>query len=161
MFSCFPPEIYLSAKGCPRPKWPKPPVFRDFLPLGVRSVKTENLKTLRNFGEKLLGRPDFPPKVPLAPGNCIFIFSARAQNLSKCPRPKQAKIPLNHRFSAVGVRPGKKFPPRKLQKTIPNSVATLFFAKSAPSTGKLRFSVSVPGPEFLQVPAAQNGPNYH
>ena len=35
---------------------------------------------------------------------------------------------------------------------------TDFFPKSAPSSGKPRFSVFHLGPEFLQVPVAQNGP---
>ena len=41
------PGIYLSAKGRPRPKWPEMPVFCDFLPVGVRSGKTEDVKKLR------------------------------------------------------------------------------------------------------------------
>ena len=45
-----------------RPKGPQNPVFCGFPPLGVRSAKTQNVKKLRNFGEKLLGRTDFPPK---------------------------------------------------------------------------------------------------
>ena len=64
------------------------------------------------------------PKVPQAPGNCNFVFSAR---LRKCSRPKRAKIPLNHCFRPVGVRPEKKLLPRKLQKTILDSVVTFFF----------------------------------
>ena len=36
-----------------------------------------------------------------------------------------------------------------------------FFLKSAPSSGKLCFSVFDLGPEFLQVPAAQNGAKTH
>ena len=32
--------------------------------------------------------PSFPTKVPLAAGNCVFVFSARARNFFKCQRPK-------------------------------------------------------------------------
>ena len=49
----------------------------------------------------------FLPKVPLAPGDCVFLFSARAWNFSKCPRPKTGQLPLNHCFRPMGVRPKK------------------------------------------------------
>ena len=61
-FSGFRPEFFQVPWGCPKPKWPLNPVFRNFPPLGVRSVKTESLKKLHNCGDKLLGRPHFPPK---------------------------------------------------------------------------------------------------
>ena len=64
MFFCFPPGISLSAKGCPRPKCPKNPVFCDFPPVGVQLAKTYSVKKLCTFGEKLLGRADFPEKCP-------------------------------------------------------------------------------------------------
>ena len=37
----------------------------------------------------------------------------------------------------------------------------MFSPKSAASIRTLRFSVFGPGPEFIQVPKAQNGPEYH
>ena len=89
-------------------------VFRDFQPLGFRSAKTENIQKLRNFGENLWGSRIFLPKVPLEPGNCIFLFSARARNFSKCPRPERAEIPLNHRFRPVGPGPTKTVVPEKV-----------------------------------------------
>ena len=114
MFFRFSPGISLNAKGCPRSKWPKTPVFRDFPSQGVQSAKTENVKKLRYFGEKLFGAARFPPqKVPLA--------------LGTCPRPKRAKIPLDNRFRPLGVRPKKKSFPRKLWEIIPDSVVTFFF----------------------------------
>ena len=47
-FSIFGPGHVntLSAKGRPRPKWPKPPVFRDLPPVGVQSGKTYKRKTI-------------------------------------------------------------------------------------------------------------------
>ena len=57
---------------------------------------------------------------------CFFLFLTRARNFSNCPRPKRAKIPLNCRFQPVGVRPEKKIFPRKLRKTIPDSVVPFF-----------------------------------
>ena len=51
------------------------------------------------------------------PGN------VRKRNFSK----SKPKIPLNHRFRPVGVRPKKKLLPRKLWEIIPDSVVTFFF----------------------------------
>ena len=147
-FFRFSPGIALSAKGCPRPKWPRKIVFYDFPPLWVRSAKTENIKKLRNIREKLLGRPDFSPKSAPSTRTLCFRVSAQALNLSKCPRPKRAKIPLNHRFRPAGVRQ-KNCSPESCGK--PSRIAWQHFlsAKSAPSTRKLHFSVFGPGPEFL------------
>ena len=73
-FFPFWPGISLSAKG-PRPTGPRKPVFCDFLPLGVRSAKTQNVKKLRNFGVKLLGRTDFFPKsAPSTRKLCFSVF---------------------------------------------------------------------------------------
>ena len=48
--------------GCPKPKGPRNPVFCNFPPVGVQSAKTQNVKKLRNFGEKFLGWTDFSPQ---------------------------------------------------------------------------------------------------
>ena len=90
-FSVFRPE-FLCAKGRPRSNGlnPQYPVVRNFPPAEVRSARTQNVKRLRNFEGKLSGRPDFCPKVPLAPGNCVFLLSAR--NVSQCPRLSSAKM---------------------------------------------------------------------
>ena len=45
-------------------KWPKNTVFCDSPPLGVRSVKTQTVKKLRSFWEKLLGVRFFSQKCP-------------------------------------------------------------------------------------------------
>ena len=44
-----------------------------------------------------------------------------------------AKIPVNRRFRPGGVRPKKKLFPRKLRKSIPDSVVTFFFGFGTPS----------------------------
>ena len=81
-------RISLSAKGYPRPKGPRKPVICDFPPLGSGQPKTQNVKKLHNFEEKFLGRTVLP-KVPLAPGNCVFMFLTRARNFSRCPKTAQ------------------------------------------------------------------------
>ena len=141
-------------RGCPRPKGPRNPVFRDFPSVGVHLAKTQNVKWyLRIFGEKLLGRTDFfSPKVPLAPGNCVFPFSAR--NFSKCPGAAPGQKGLKNQyfrgFPPVGVRSAKTQNVKKLHNFGEKLFGrTYFFSKSAPSSGKLCFSVFGPGPEFL------------
>ena len=52
-----------------------------------------------------------------APSSRKSHFSVLARNFSK----STAKIPLNHRFRPVGVRPKKKLVPLKLWKTIPDA----------------------------------------
>ena len=98
VFFCVRLGISLSATGCPRPKGPQKPIISDFPPLGVRSAKTQTLNKLRNFGEKLLGRTDFPPKS--APG--VSLFLARAQNFSR------TKNSVNHRYRPRGGPTGNK-----------------------------------------------------
>ena len=128
MFFRFPPGISLSAKGCPRPKWPQTPsILRFPAPGGRVGQNRRRKKSCAILGRNFWGGRISPPKVPLAPGNCIFVFSARARNFSKCPRPKRAKTPLNHRFRPVGVRQKKRLSPIKLRKPIPDSMVTLFF----------------------------------
>ena len=61
-FSRFWPRISSSAKGSPRPKGPRKPLFCDFPPLRVRSADTQNVKKKRNFWEKLFRADGFPPQ---------------------------------------------------------------------------------------------------
>ena len=65
----------LSAKGRPRPKGPRKPVFCDFSPLGGRSAKPQSVRKLRNFREKILGRTDvFPKSAPSSGKVCFSVF---------------------------------------------------------------------------------------
>ena len=131
-FSVFGPEFLPVSRGCHRPKGPQIPVFCDFPPLGVQSVKTLNVKKLRNFQEKLLGRPVFPPQTAPSSGKSCFSFFGPGLRISPSARnPKQAKIPPNHRFRRVGVRPNF-FLAIKLRNTIPDSAVTFFFHFWAP-----------------------------
>ena len=113
-------------------------------------------KKLPNFEEKLLGpRKDFP-KWPPAPGNSDFLILAR--NFSKCQRPKTAQETSFLRFPARGGSVGKNVEPKKdAQFSGENFRSPKRFPETASnSSGKFRFSDF--GPEFLQVPKAQNGP---
>ena len=124
----FWPEISSSAQGGPRPKGPTNPVFREFPTLGVRMTKTQNVKKLRNFWEKLMGQTDFPPKSALRYGkSCFFPFLTWARNFSKCPRPKTGQKPSKSPLATTwGSEPKKMFMPKKLRKTIPGTVVTFF-----------------------------------
>ena len=138
-------------RGCPRPKGPKTAVFCDFPPLGVRSVKTQNAKKLRSFREKLLGVRFFSPKVPLAPGNRVFLFSAR--NFYKCQGAALGQKGLKPQYFAISRPWGSGQSKRKNLKNLRNLWRKHFWGgrffppKSAPSSGKS--CVSVFGPEFL------------
>ena len=124
VFYCFQPRISLSVKGRPRQKCPKNPVFRDFLPEGVRqNVKR---KKLVHLGEKILGRPDFPPKsAPIA-----FFFFRPSPGIHPSakgrPRPKSRIL----RFPARGGLVGQNV--KKLRTTIPEGVVTFFSSISGP-----------------------------
>ena len=141
-------------RGCPRPKGPENTVFCDFPPLGVRSVKTQSAKRLRCLREKLLGVRFFLPKVPLAQGNRVFLFSAR--NFSKCQGAALGQKGLKTQYFAISRPWGSGRSKRKMQKSCALfgrnlcQVCPVFCRKSAPSSGKSRFSDF--GPEFLQVP---------
>ena len=100
-------------------KEPKNPVFCDFLPLGVRSVKTQSVKKLRGFREKLLGVWFFYPKVPLAPGNCVLLFLARARNFTKCPPPKTGQNTTKSPFPTSGGPTEKKVVAKKVAENHP------------------------------------------
>ena len=68
------------------------------------------------------------PKVPLAPGNRGFVFSARARNCSRCQRPRIGQKPTKSLFPACGVQPQKKSRSQEsCGKTIPDSVVPFFF----------------------------------
>ena len=136
-------------RGRPRPKGPKNTVFCDFLPLGVLSVKTQNVKKLRIFREKILGVRFFLPKVPPAPGNRVFLISAR--NFSKCQGAARGQKGLKTQYFAISRPWGSGRSKRKMQKSCAvfgrNFWVSVFFRKRAPSSGKSRFSDF--GPEFL------------
>ena len=149
MFFRFSPGISLSAKGYPRPKWPKPPVSRDFPPLGVQSSKTENVKKLRNFGEKLLGRPDFFVQSASTTGK--LRFSVFRPEFLQVPTAVLGQNGLKSSISQFPA-PGGPVSQNLTQKKLRNFGEKLlgrpvFFLKSASTTGKLRFSVF--RPEFL------------
>ena len=138
-----------SAQTCNAPG-PRKPVFRDFLAVGFCSAKTQNIKMLRNLGEKLLGQSDFPPKSAPSSGKLRFFRSWPGISLSAkgCPRPKGPRKPVFCDFLAVGFRSAKTQNVKKLH----NFREKLYGAggfppKSTPSSGKLLFPVF--GPEFL------------
>ena len=102
--------IWTELKGV----WPKTPVFGDFQPVGVRSAKTETVKKPAEFrGENFWAAGFSLPKVPLAPGNCVFLFSVGVRGL------KRAQNPPQHRCRPVGVRPERKVGPEKVAETHP------------------------------------------
>ena len=102
MFFFDRPGTSLSAKGCPRPNVPKPPVFCGFPPLGVRSAKTQNAKK---------------EEVPLAPGNCVFLFSAR--NLSKGQGAALGQKGLEAQYFAISRPWGSGWRKHKIYKSCP------------------------------------------
>ena len=96
-------------------------------PLGSAERKHIMYKKIAIPGRNFWGGRIFSPKVPRAPGNCV-LFSSRVLNFSQCPRPRTGQNPSNSPFcDHLGVRPEKKLFPRKLWKTITNSLVTLFF----------------------------------
>ena len=77
-------------------------------------------------GESLWGAGLFPPKVRLAPGNCVFSCPSGPGISQSAKGLEWAKTPLNRYFQPVGVQPKKRLFPRKLRKTIPESMVTFF-----------------------------------
>ena len=76
---------------------------------------------------------------------------------SKCQRPKTTRETSFLRLPARGGPVGENVEPKKVaQFSGETFTCTKRFPKKAPSSGKFRFSDF--GPEFLQVPKAQNGP---
>ena len=122
-------------------------------PLGSGRPKRKMEKSCAILGRNFWGGRIFSPNVPLAPGNCVFLFLAR--NFSKC----QGAAALGQKgpetpYFAISRPWGPDRPKRKMQKRCEISGRNFlgrpdFFPKSAPSYGKLRFSVFGPGPEFL------------
>ena len=96
-------------RGCPRPKGPRKPVFRVFPSVRVHSAKAQNIKKLRNAGEKLSGRTDFPPKsAPNSGKLCFSVFGPEFLQVPRgFPRPKGLRKPVFHDFPSVGVRSAK------------------------------------------------------
>ena len=86
------PRAALGQKGLENP------YFAISRPWGSGWPKRNMPKSCAISGRNLWGGRTFPPKVPLAPGNCVFLFLARALNFSKYPRPrtgpKPSKLPF-------------------------------------------------------------------
>ena len=111
VFFRFRPGISLSAKGCLRPKGLKKPVFRDFPPVGVRAAKMPTVKRLRNFREKLLGRPDCPPKS--GPRTGKLCFSGFGPEFLSVPRAALSQQGLGYQYFAISRPWGCGWPKRK------------------------------------------------
>ena len=77
-------------------------------PAGERLTKTNSVprKLRKTIPDSLT--TFFSIKVPLAPGNCVFLFLARAQNSSKCPRPRTGQKPTKSVFPTGGGPTKKK-----------------------------------------------------
>ena len=101
--------------------------------VNCKKVANNHSRQRGNFFSSVLG--------PLVPGNCVFLFLARARNFSKCPRPKMGQKPTKSPFPTGGGPTKKTLFPRKLRKTILDSVVTFF---------------SISGPPFCS--ADQKGP---
>ena len=73
-------------------------------------------------------RRNFPPRfrTPSTGKLCFSCFPTAPGITVSAPGPKWAEIPLNHPFRPVGVSPQKSCSPRKLRKTVPDSVVTFF-----------------------------------
>ena len=100
-----------------------------FAPSGGLVGLNGKCQKLRNSGKKLLGRPDFPPKSALAPGNCIFVFPAQARNFSKCPRPKRGRNTTKSPFPTGGGPAEKEFLPKKVVENHPGQRGNIFFLR--------------------------------
>ena len=123
-FFCFPPGICPSAKGRPRPKGPRNPLTRisQFLTRGGPVGQNVKWKKVADNHLGSRGKFSFSVSGALAPGNCVFMFSARARNFSTCPRPKTGQHTTKSPFPTGGGPTEKKLFPRKLRKAIPDSV---------------------------------------
>ena len=97
-FPVFRPEFLQVPRGCPRPKEPRKPVVCDFPPLGVRLAEPQNVKKLRNFGEKLLGRTDFFLKS--APSSGKLRFSVFRPEFLQMPRAALGQKGLENQYFA-------------------------------------------------------------
>ena len=125
-WAIFGPRISLSARVATIP------VNRRFRPGGVRPKKKLFPRKLQKslpdsvvFFFLVLG----PLRITTARfGHFWAIFGPRIS-----PSARVAKIPVNRRFRPGGVRPKKKLYPRKLRKSIPDSVVTFFSGFGTPS----------------------------
>ena len=105
----------------------KKTAFRDFQSPGVRSAKTEKVKKLRNFGDKLLGRPDCflksAPSTGKLHGGPEFLYMPKAKtgrNTTKSP------------FPTGGGPTEKKIVLAKVAENHPGLGGNIFFSISGP-----------------------------
>ena len=61
----------------------------------------------------------FSIKVPLAPGNCDFVFSAQARNFSECQRPEMGQKTSKLLVPAGGGPTEKEVVPKKVAENHP------------------------------------------
>ena len=109
----------------------KPQHFSIYCPWGSGRPKRKTSKGCTISGRNFWGGWVSPKKVPLAPGKCIFVFPARARNCFKRPRPKMGQNTTKSPFPTSGGPTEKELFPRKLRKTIPDSMVP-FFSISGP-----------------------------
>ena len=114
-FSVFSPEFLQVPRAVVGQKGVKSPVFRDIPPVGLRSAKTQNVKMLSNFGEKLLGRPDFSPKS--APSSGKLCFSVFDPEFFSVPRAALGQKGLENQDFPISRPWGSGRPKRKKQKS--------------------------------------------
>ena len=147
-----------SLSKCQRPKTGRKPPLNRYFPAG--GGPTEKKSFSRKLRKTILDSVAtfFFHLGPRAPGNCVF---ARVRDFSKCQRPKMGQKTTESLFPAGG-GPGR-------ENVVPEQVAVnhhgyrcdFCFHFGTASTGKLCFRVSRPGPGFVSVPKAQNGPKDH
>ena len=135
------PRAALGQKGL------KNQYFAISYPLGSGRPKRKMEKSCAILGRNFWGGRIFSPKVPLAPGNCPFLFSIR--NFSECQGAALGQKCLKNlylRFPALGSAKTQNV--KKLHNCGEKLLGrTGFSPKCAPSSGKLRFSGF--GPQFL------------
>ena len=139
--------------------------FAISCPWGSGREKMLNGKQLRNFEEKLFGRPNAPPKVLLAPGNCVF--SVFGPEILQVPQAVLGQNGLKPQYFAISCPWQSGGPKRKKVKKGCGISGRNFLdrrippQKSAPSTGKLCFwcfpprpgtSLSAKGPKWAKTP---------
>ena len=115
------PRAVLEQKGLENP------YFAISRPWGSDRPKLKMSESCAISGRNFWGGRIFSPKVPLAPGNCAFLFLTGARNFSKCPQPKTGQNPSKSPFATTWGSDRKKLFTRKLRKTVPDSVVTFFF----------------------------------
>ena len=73
------------------------------------------------------GKFSFSVSGALAPGNCVFMFSARARNFSTCPRPRTGQHTTKSPFPTGGGPTEKKVVPQKVAENHPGYHGNIFF----------------------------------